>query len=98
MLKTLVLGAALTTIATAATAQQAPCESRSKLIEKLAENYNESSVAVGIANGGKLVEVLTTDGGSTWSIIMTSPAGISCLVAAGEGWRKLAPAPAGPEA
>ena len=98
MSKVLVLGLALTMIATAATAQQGPCEARSTLIEKLAEKYNENSVAVGIANGGQLVEVLTTDGGSTWSIIMTSPAGISCLVAAGEGWRKLASAPVGPEA
>ena len=98
MLKTLVVGLALTMAATAATAQQAPCQTRSKLIENLAEKYKESSVAVGIANGGKLVEVLTTDGGGTWSIIMTSPAGISCLVAAGEGWRKLAPVPVGPEA
>jgi hypothetical protein len=33
------------------------------------------------------VEVLSTGDGETWSIIITSPKGMSCLVAAGEGWR-----------
>jgi hypothetical protein len=33
--------------------------------------------------------LLSTNEGTTWSIIVTAPDGKSCLVAAGEGWRAL---------
>jgi len=46
-------------------------------------------VALGVTNNGGLVEVLSTNEGTTWSIIVTAPDGKSCLVAAGEGWRAL---------
>ena len=36
---------------------------------------------------GGLIEVLANR--KTWSIIITSPQGMSCLVAAGEGWRMI---------
>ena len=74
-----------------------PCELRSKLIERLAATYKETSVATGLAHDGKLVEVLTNAGGETWSIIVTSPQGVSCLVATGEDWRKFETLMAGPE-
>jgi hypothetical protein len=40
-----------------------------------------------VTHNGGLVEVLSTGNGTTWSIIVTTPTGMSCLVAAGEGWR-----------
>ena len=36
---------------------------------------------------GSLVEVLTDAKGGTWTIIVTSPEGMSCLVLSGEGWQ-----------
>ena len=36
---------------------------------------------------GGVVEILTSPDGNTWTIIVTTPQGMSCLVAAGEGWR-----------
>ena len=50
-----------------------------------------------VRKNGKLVEVLTNASGETWSIIITSPQGVSCLVATGEGWRKLEPQLADPK-
>ncbi len=44
----------------------------------------------------KLVELLTAKDGITWTIILTSPKGISCLIASGDGWQPLAPIPTGP--
>lgn len=60
----------------------------------LAEQYGEAPVGVGLTNAGALVEVLTAADGGTWSIIITTPPNrtgvrMSCLVAAGEGWRTL---------
>ncbi len=80
------LGASLVLASSSAFA--APqCNSRDKVLELLSKKYSEAPVAVGVTNNGGLVEVLSTGDGNTWSIIITSPQGMSCLVAAGEGWR-----------
>ena len=55
----------------------------------LAKKYKESPVAAGVTLSGGLVEVLTDGKGGTWTIIVTTPQGMSCLVAAGEGWREV---------
>ena len=97
MWKTLVLGAALVLASSSAFA--APqCKSRDKVLALLSETYSEAPVAIGVANNGGLVEVLSTDDDNTWSIIITSPQGMSCLVAAGEGWRSIERIAMDPEA
>ncbi len=63
------------------------CAARVKVLGHLAKKYGEAPVAIGVTNKGGLVEVLTSVGGDTWTLIVTTPQGISCLVAAGEGWR-----------
>ena len=78
-----------------AAGQGIACIDRDAVIEQLDRKYQEAPVAVGITNSGDLVEVLTTSDGSTWTIIVTTPQGMSCLVAAGEGWRTLKPKPEG---
>ncbi len=44
---------------------------------------------MGVTNKGALVEVLTTKDGLTWTIIVSIPNGLACLVAAGVGWRMM---------
>ena len=84
MLKTLSLSAALTIVAS--TAFAAPqCNDRDNVLDLLKNQYSEAPVAIGVANNGGLVEVLSTGDGDTWSIIITTPNGMSCLVAAGAG-------------
>ncbi len=80
-----------------ALAQGAPaiCTARDGLLTQLESKYGEIPVAIGIADGA-LIELLTAKDGITWTIILTSPKGLSCLVASGEGWQPLAPAPTGP--
>ena len=65
------------------------CDKRAKVLGHLAQKYREAPIAVGVTNSGGLVEVLTTGDGNTWTIIVSNPDGMSCLVAAGEGWRKI---------
>ena len=65
------------------------CDQRAKVIGHLAQKYKEAPVAIGVTNTGRMVEVLTTGDGGTWTIILSSPNGTSCLLAAGEGWRGL---------
>ncbi|MGF1593023.1 MAG: hypothetical protein ACFCUW_07075 [Kiloniellaceae bacterium] len=64
----------------------------------LQQKYKEQPVALGVTHNGGLVEVLSTGNGNTWSIIVTTPQGMSCLVAAGEGWRAMQQVAAEPEA
>jgi len=90
---------ALGIIATPANAQANPqCNPRDDVLELLAKKYKEAPVAVGITNTGGLIEVLAEPNGNTWTIIVTTPKGISCLVAAGEGWREMKQVATGPEA
>jgi cyanophycinase-like exopeptidase len=65
-----------------------PCETRANLIAALAERYREIPVALGVTSAGSLVEVLQNAAGETWTIIVTSPQGMSCLVFSGDGWRE----------
>lgn len=83
----------------ASTAQsQSQCGPREILLRQLAEKYGEAPIALGVMHNGRLLEVIADRHGRTWSIVITSPQGRSCLVAAGEGWRPIEPDPEGPEA
>jgi len=73
------------------------CDERAKVLDHLADKYQEIPVAIGVTSSGGLVEVLSTGDGNTWTIIMTSPQGLSCLIAAGEGWRGVTAVPMGPD-
>ncbi len=87
MWKTLALGAGFALIASTAMAQAQPqCNERDNVLALLAKKYKETPIAAGVTNTGGLVEVLTDIKSGTWTIIVTTPQGMSCLVAAGEGW------------
>ncbi len=49
------------------------------------DNYQEEIVAFGPTNNGSLIEVLGNS--ETWTLIVTMPNDISCIVATGEAWR-----------
>ena len=59
---------------------------REKLVEALDGKYSEKPVAAGLDNAGKLLEIFASGDGATWTMIMTTPGGPSCIVAAGEKW------------
>ena len=97
MWKTLALGAGFALVASSAMAQP-QCNERDNVLELLAKKYQETPIAAGVTNTGGLVEVLTDTKGGTWTIIVTTPQGMSCLVAAGEGWRTMEQIALDPEA
>lgn len=90
-----ILGLAFTPFGASAAPQ---CDTRENVIAVLASKYKEMPVALGVTHNGGLVEVLITESGSTWSIIVTTPDGLSCLVAAGEGWKTMQAVAMDPEA
>lgn len=64
------------------------CGPRADFIKALADKYQESGKAIGIAGQVNLVEVFTSKSG-TWTIIVTSPEGKTCIIAAGTSWEDL---------
>ncbi len=74
-----------------ASAQQPNCTQRSEFVRHLAQTYGEKGVAVGVADNGNVVEFLNSRSGETWTIIMTTPDGIACRIAAGKHWERLSP-------
>ncbi len=62
------------------------CDARTTVLTELNGNYAEKPSAMGLAKNGTVVEVLRSEGGS-WTIIMTAPNGVSCLLATGKYWQ-----------
>ena len=77
---------ALTAFASTAFAQQPYCTKRSEFVFHLAQAYDEKVTATGLANNGNLVQVLSSSSGKTWTIIITTPDGNACRIAAGKYW------------
>ena len=73
---------------------QALCGQRDEMVAGLEKRYAETPVSMGLASNGAVVEVFASASG-TWTIIMTHPNGLSCLVVAGEGWEALSKAVTG---
>ena len=74
----------------AATSSGSPeCASRPEILKQLSDRFKEAPVALGLAKNGSVIEVLTSEDGETWTIMVSQPNGPSCLVAVGEGWEEL---------
>ncbi len=84
-----VVGVLALILSEAADAAPATCGQRADVLARLARQFNEVPAAIGLDNSGSLIEVLTTDDGATWSIVITTPRGVSCVVATGESWQEL---------
>jgi hypothetical protein len=74
--------------------QQQVCKKRSELIEVLAKKFGETQQSFGLQNDTRVLEIYASASGS-WTAILTLPNGKSCVVAAGQAWTTLPPAPVG---
>jgi len=64
------------------------CGERGEVAKTLAKSYSENPTAMGLSAGGGMIEVFSSKSG-TWTIVITQPTGVSCIVAAGENWESL---------
>ena len=102
MFKRLISGAVLFGMAAAAPpvlAQGMQCAARDRVVERLESKYTEVLTAGGLqgATTGRttLVEVWASEKTGTFTVIMTNPQGVSCIIAAGTDWHQETPVPAG---
>ncbi|WP_298370509.1 hypothetical protein [uncultured Bradyrhizobium sp.] len=61
------------------------CAQRSDFIALLKDRFGEIEVAQGLSSNGHLVEIFVAPAGN-WTILLSRPNGLSCLVDAGEPW------------
>ncbi len=64
------------------------CGERSAVVTSLEKTYSETPVSMGLASNGAVIEILASPTG-TFTIILTRPDGLSCVMAAGENWETL---------
>lgn len=74
-----------------ATAGTPRCGNRSDLVEWLSQGYSEQWLGQGVSREGLLVELFVAPDSRSWTVIVTRPDGVTCLVSAGHGWEGTLP-------
>lgn len=78
--------------ATEVAAQGRNCGQRDLVVERLADRFGESRQSMGLAANGQIVEVFASSETGSWTITVTVPSGITCLIASGQSFETLAEA------
>ncbi|HEV8392333.1 MAG TPA: hypothetical protein VGQ35_20935 [Dongiaceae bacterium] len=66
------------------------CRTHAEIEAKLLSDFGERKLGHGISGDGNLVELFTAPSG-TFTVVKTSPHGVSCIVDFGESWQTLTP-------
>lgn len=75
------------------------CGPRQAIIDRLSDRFGETRQSVGLAGNNTVVETFASAETGTWTIIVTRPNGLTCLVASGQSFEALAvTAPSGEKA
>ena len=74
--------------ATTESSQPRSCMTHDGAGDKLRSVYGEKILGHGVSGDGTLVEIYLAPSGS-FTVIKTTPAGLSCVVDFGEGWQTL---------
>lgn len=64
------------------------CMNFDTMSDQLERRYAEVPVASGLTQD-KLLQVFATSDGSTWTVVLTRPDGMSCVVATGHDWQPI---------
>ncbi len=77
-------------------AQTSNCAPRTTVVDRLAGQYGETRQSMGLGSNNQVVEVFASANSGSWTITVTLPNGMTCLVASGQAFETLAevlPAP-----
>ncbi|NIZ63221.1 hypothetical protein DL239_19835 [Sedimentitalea sp. CY04] len=92
-MKLILVSALAVCIAVPAKAQQnRKCAPRAAVVDRLASTYGESRRSIGLGERGMVIKTFASPETGTWTITVTTPNGLTCLVASGQGWEELAEA------
>ncbi len=68
-------------------ANAAECGAHKKVTAFLGNKYKEQVAAMGLVSNKGFMQLFVADTG-TWTVLLTTPEGISCIVAAGDSYEK----------
>lgn len=88
MLRKILMAIVVATLPAPSAMAESVCGERGEFLQHLSQRYSEAPVAMGLASNGSVIEVLASEQGS-WTILLTTPNGITCLVATGDAWESL---------
>lgn len=87
MFKRLLVGALIFgAVATPPPAEARTCAPRDQIIADLGKKFGETRQAAGIQSATQVMELWSSDSTGSWTLLMTTSRGISCIVAAGKSW------------
>ncbi len=66
------------------------CAGRDTVLTRLSETYGETRQSIAMAQNNQVVEVFASSETGTWTITVTMPNGLTCLVASGEAYERVA--------
>ena len=75
---------------------QTVCGERKAIVASLEKTFSEAPVSMGLGSNGAIIEVFASPF-RTFTIILTRPDGVACVMAAGENWEDLPKRLAGAE-
>ena len=84
-MKKLLLSLALFAGSSSIVAAQMWCVERVDMLDRLASEYGEELIEVKMMEEYGLLEVLKSPTKGTWTLLLTKPGGISCMLATGKG-------------
>ena len=66
------------------------CAARPQVLETLAQKYGETRRSMGIAADQTVMELFASAETGSWTLTLTLPTGMTCLVAAGQNYEAIA--------
>lgn len=84
-MKKILLAAVAALIPVGAMAQQ-NCAPRDVVVERLNERYSETRQSIGLGANNAVVETWASLESGSWTITVTMPNGMTCLVASGQAF------------
>ena len=63
------------------------CGPHAAVVAKLKGSFEEQMVSLGLTANGQVMQIFATETGDTWTLLSTSPQGISCILASGKHWQ-----------
>ncbi len=85
----IVFAAMFATTSSAQTPGGGQCATRDQVVAALATKYGETRNSIGLAANNTLMEVWASEKTGTWTITVTMPSGVTCMVASGQGYEGL---------
>lgn len=65
------------------------CAPRDAVIGRLASGYGETRQSMGLGSNNAVMEVFASEETGSWTITVTMPNGMTCLVASGQAFEEL---------